>query len=134
MKTYQLSKMGKLLHTTGAVKCKTGIASIDLLVDTGSTFTILPWEHLIAIGYEPATQVDTVRILAANGYVIAPRYKSEWFSCLGLSFKSFPIVVHTLPSRLSSFGLLGMDFLHRAKAQIDVFHGQIITEAVEAAL
>jgi hypothetical protein len=29
------------------------------------------------------------------------------------------------------FGLLGMDFLHRAKAQIDVVHGEIITEAKE---
>jgi predicted aspartyl protease len=133
MKKYRLTKVGMLLRTTGAVKCKTGIASIDLLVDTGSTYTILPWEHLIAIGYEPTMQLDTVRIFTASGYVVAPRFKSEWFSCFGLSFKSFPIVIHTLPSRLSGFGLLGMDFLYRAKAQIDVFHGQVIAEAVEAA-
>lgn len=78
-------------------------------------------------GLEPSLTFDSIQIIAASGTIIAPRVRMEWFSCLGLSLKTFPVIAHTLPSGLSRVGILGMDFLRIAKAQIDVFNSQVAT-------
>lgn len=127
MTSYSLTKTGSLLYTNAAVKGKSVIFHIKLLVDTGSTFTIMPWGHLAMSGLEPLLNVESVQIITASGTVIAPRVRVEWFSCLGVPLKSFSVVAHTLPSGLSSVGILGMDFLRIAKAQIDVFNCQAST-------
>lgn len=50
MKRYLLEKQGKLFFTRGMAKGIEGLLSLRFLVDTGSTYTILPWEGLEAIG------------------------------------------------------------------------------------
>jgi len=121
-------RIGQLLFATGAVKGKDAIATFAALVDTGSTYPILPWERLLAIGFEPAFATGNVKIVTASGYVVAPQFRSEWFSCCGLLLPSFPVVAHTLPAEMSRFGILGMDFLQQAKAHIDVFNAQLQVE------
>lgn len=54
MKNYKLQKLGNLLFTTGAIKGVNNVLNVELLIDTGSTFTVLPWESLGTIGCEPA--------------------------------------------------------------------------------
>ncbi|MFQ5627239.1 MAG: retroviral-like aspartic protease family protein [bacterium] len=125
MKTYTLKRIGQLLFTTGAVQGKTAVADFTSLVDTGSTYTILPFEHLLTIGYEPLLAEKKVRIITASGLVYAPKFKLDWISCFGVQLNSFSVVAHTLPSNLSGFGILGMDFLRPARVQIDVFCGVI---------
>ncbi len=127
MTTYPLTQSGSLLYTNAALKGKNGVFHIRLLVDTGSTYTIMPWGHLAMSGLEPSLKVDSVQITAASGTIIAPRVRADWFSCCGLLLKSFPVIAHTLPSGLSSIGILGMDFLRAAKSQIDVFNSQLST-------
>ncbi|MDZ7292414.1 MAG: retropepsin-like domain-containing protein [candidate division KSB1 bacterium] len=128
MRIYKLKRIGQLLFATGAVKGKDAIATFIVLVDTGSTYTILPWERLLAIGFEPAFAAGNVKIVTASGIVIAPVFKVEWLSCCGLLLPSFPVVAHTLPAEMSRFGILGMDFLRQAKAHIDVFNAQVEVE------
>jgi predicted aspartyl protease len=120
MKTYKLEKIGRLLFTKGAVKGEEGVFHFKLLVDTGSTYTILPWEYLSTAGVISLPSVGRAQIITASGTIFAPKVKVGWFSCLGLSYKSFPVVAHTLPLDLSEFGILGMDFLRKAQAKIDV--------------
>lgn len=115
--------------TTAAVKGNNGVANVKLLVDTGSTFTILPREHLVTLGLDLGAQEVFVRILTGSGYIIAPQIRVEWFSCCGFLLKAFPIVAHTLPTGMSQIGLLGMDFLQAAKARIDT-HNSLL-EIVE---
>ncbi len=50
MKKYELEKCGNRYYTIDSVKGITGIVVIDLLIDTGSTYTILPWEVMEKIG------------------------------------------------------------------------------------
>jgi aspartyl protease family protein len=99
--------------------------SFTSTVDTGSTYTILPWEQLTAIGLATYATDEQVRLTTANGIIVAPRIKSEWFSCLGHTFDSFPVVAHTLPSDLAKFGILGMDFMRQARVRIDVHDAQL---------
>lgn len=127
MTTYPLTKTGSLLYTNAAVKGKNGIFHIKLLVDTGSTYTIMPWGHLAMSGLEPSLNIDSIQITTASGIIIAPRVRADWFSRCGLVLKSFPVVAHTLPSGLSSNGILGMDFLRAAKSQIDIFNSLLAT-------
>jgi predicted aspartyl protease len=128
MRVYNLKRIGSLLYTTGAAKGKGGIVNFTLLADTGSTYTILPWEHLSSIGLESLMAEGETRITTASGIVIAPQFKVEWFSCCGLLLDSFPVVAHTLPDQMSRFGILGMDYLRRARAKIDIFNAQIKVE------
>lgn len=125
MKRYLLEKQGKLFFTRGMAKGIEGLLSLRFLVDTGSTYTILPWEGLEAIGYTPAESKDRVRIITADGYIVAPRVRIEWLSALGNRIDEFQVVVHSLPSGIYAKGLLGMDFLSKIKAIIYTHKGLI---------
>lgn len=63
MKKYLLARYGPLLITRAAVGDKDGTRVLRLLVDTGSSYTILPFEVLEAIGSRPGLAKDKVRIL-----------------------------------------------------------------------
>lgn len=93
---------------------------LRLLVDTGSSYTLLPVEVLEAVGCDTHYPVSRVRIITANGILLAPRVRAPQFSCLGQKLENFPVVAHTLPAGAMVDGLLGMDFLHRCHATISV--------------
>jgi len=60
------------LIARAAVTGPAGTKVINLLVDTGSTFTILPVEVLESIGLSPAESKEHERIATGSGYIIAP--------------------------------------------------------------
>jgi len=98
---------------------------LRLLVDTGSTYTIIPVEALEAIGISPAESKDHVRIITGSGILMAPRVTIPLFHCLGKEFGRFPIVGHTLPTGSPIDGLLGMDLLGSLEARINLQNGSI---------
>lgn len=73
MKRYQLARIGSLYFTRAALPGPQGVAVVRLLIDTGSTFTVVPVEVLEAVGCSPATTKEHVRIATASGYLIALR-------------------------------------------------------------
>lgn len=91
-----------------------------LLVDTGASYTIIPVEAAERIGCDTHHPMNTVRIVAANGILIAPIVKLACFNCFGVEFTNIPVVAHTLPSGTYVDGLLGMDLLNRLGAVLDV--------------
>lgn len=129
MRAYKIKTSDRLFFTTAAVKGKNGVVTLTMLVDTGSTYTILPWEYLAPIGYRPPFHTGQARIVTASGLVVAPKVEVEWFSCFGLKLEPFALLAHTLPWNFAKFGILGMDFLQRAKAQIDVGNAQVLIAA-----
>lgn len=50
MRKYQLESYGQLLIARAAIGGKDGVRVIKLLVDTGSSYNILPFDVLEAIG------------------------------------------------------------------------------------
>lgn len=125
MKEYPLEKHWNLLFTRCAVKGPQKIFTLRLLVDTGSTYTILPVEALESAGYDTTSAKDKVRITTASGYLVAPQIKVQWLHIFGLEMKSFSVVAYTLPEELYADGLVGMDILNRMNAIIDVKNGII---------
>ena len=125
MKSYQLIRIGKLLATRAAIGDSTGRKILTLLVDTGSTYTILPVEALEAIGKSPAQSKKHVRIVTGSGILIVPQVEVPVFQCLGKQLKSFSLVGHTLPPAGPIDGLLGMDFLCKYQTKLDLAKGLI---------
>jgi aspartyl protease family protein len=95
-----------------------------LLVDTGASYTMLPVEILVTLGYDISKRVGSVRLHTANGIVIAPLVTVSWFNCLGHNFKDFTVAAHTIRSAPFD-GVLGMDFLIRCRAIISTADGEI---------
>jgi len=125
MKKYALKKIGALYYTKAAVKGATGILNVDLLIDTGATYTILPVESLDMYGYNIATSEEKVRIVTASGLILAPKIKVQWIHALGCKLNNFLVVAYTLPPEMYFKGILGMDFLKKARAIINTFQGEI---------
>jgi len=125
MKRYSLHRIGNLLALRAAVFGKRGVRVVRLLVDTGSTYTILPDEVLYSIGLDPSSSNERARLITGSGYLIAPRLEVQKFSCLGHVAENFKVVAHTLPPESFVDGLLGTDFLSLVKAIINVESGEI---------
>lgn len=102
-----------------------GTKVINLLVDTGSTYTILPVEVLESIGLSPAESEEHERIATGSGYIIAPKVRIRTLSTLGKEFRRAVVIAHTLPFGGPIDGLLGVDILSRLKARISVANDTI---------
>ncbi len=125
MKEYHLEKVGSLLLTKTTVKGPEGTMVMRLLVDTGSTYTILPVKVFESIGCSPAESREHVKIITGSGTIIASQVDLVWFQSLGQKIDKFKAVAHTLPFSGPINGLLGMDFLLAIKAHIDLEAGRV---------
>jgi predicted aspartyl protease len=98
---------------------------INLLVDTGSTYTILPVEVLESVGLSPTQSREHERIATGSGYIMAPKVTFERLDILGRQFRRIITIAHTLPFGGIIDGLLGMDLLCQMKAKIFAAKGTI---------
>jgi predicted aspartyl protease len=122
---YTLTRAGNLLLARAAVTGPAGTKVINLLVDTGSTYTILPVEVLESIGLSPAESKEPERIITGSGYIIAPKLRVGKLNTLGREFRRVAVIAHTIPFGGPIDGLLGMDILGRMNAKIAVVKGTI---------
>lgn len=123
--TYPLTRVGNLLVTRAAVSGPEGTKVINLLVDTGSTYTILPVEVLESVGLSPTQSKQHERIATGSGYIMAPKVTIQKLDTLGRQFRRVATIAHTLPFGGTIDGLLGMDLLCRMKAKISPADGTI---------
>jgi predicted aspartyl protease len=127
-RTYQLQRSGNLLFLKATVGShEPGIAPIlvRLLVDTGSSFTVLPSRVLADVGCDLQKPRNRVSIVAAGGVIQVPVVAVPWLNCLGQRVENFSVVVLNLPLQTFTNGLLGMDFLNQFGAVIDTKRGVI---------
>ena len=97
---------------------------VKLIVDTGAAMTMLSWEILEGLGYNPAGTRERVRLVTVSGVEFVPRITVESFYCLGEEVRDFPVICHDLPFNYVD-GLLGMDFLRRFDVTIHPKRGII---------
>lgn len=122
---YTLTRTGQLLLARAAITGPAGTKLINLLVDTGSTYTILPVEVLESIGTSPAETDDHQRIATGSGFIICPRVRVPSLNTLGEEFPRVSVIAHTLPFAGPIDGLLGMDILCRLSAKIATATGVV---------
>lgn len=126
---YRAVRRGSLLLVRVAAGSHGGNAVVmRLLVDTGSSYTVLPVEVVESLGCDTHHPLARVRITAASGTIVAPQVDLPWFHCLGRRIEHFPVLAHTLPVGAFVDGLLGMDFLGRSRATISIAQATITVE------
>ncbi len=119
--------------THGMILCKVLLTHkkqslfFKLAVDIGASFTMISIESALAIGLNPSKSVRHIEITTANGIVIAPTIKVPSFKCFGAELKNMEIICHNLPAESPVEGLLGLDFLAKAKILIDFSKKVIIS-------
>jgi predicted aspartyl protease len=126
---YPLERRNGLLFVRAAVG--DGVASpviARLLVDTGSSFTVLSKRILQSASCEISSPQRLISITAASGVVRVPRLKVPLFNALGRSQMNWDIVALDLPSSAGFDGLLGIDFLELCGVVIDVKRSRIVIE------
>ncbi len=116
-------KKFKLDTTEGIILCKAKLTHkkqsifIKLAVDTGASFVMISAES--AIGIDPSKSMRHIEITTANGVVFVPVVKIPSFKCFGIELKNIEAVCHNLPPESCVEGLLGLNFLKRAKVILD---------------
>ncbi len=128
-KIYHLSHYGINLLKTKAVVCglnQKPYQHLSLLLDTGSSFTILPRQVLEYLEYNLSQPIRYQSITTGQGNTSPlPVIRVVWFNCLGHLMEDFEVIVYNLPKTLQVNGLLGMDFLKQTKAVISLDNGEI---------
>ncbi|MDJ1183339.1 retropepsin-like aspartic protease [Roseofilum casamattae] len=125
-RTYRLNRHGNLLWLRASVgRDRENPVILRLLVDTGSSYTVLPRQILEYLGCNLQQPVQTTRIVTASAMVEMPIVLVPWFNCLGVRKENFSVVAMDLPTGSFANGLLGIDFLRQEKAIINIFKGEI---------
>ncbi|WP_445248646.1 aspartyl protease family protein [Microcoleus sp. OTE_8_concoct_300] len=127
-KVYRLLRYGQnLLAVQATVGSREGgdFVRVRLLVDTGSSFTILPVQVLQNLGYDTRNPLRRQELVTGQGRIYVPVINVSWFNCVGQLIESFEIVAHDIPPNLRIDGLIGMDFLTFFQAVISVSDAEI---------
>lgn len=128
---YRLQKYGTLLVLRAVVIGETGDPRVlRLLLDTGSSFTVLSAAILREIGCQASPSTRKISIMAAGGVIQAPTLQVPSFNCLGQQVENFGAIALDLPFNPLVNGLLGMDFLERCSAIIDIKKSEIRVQPV----
>lgn len=84
---------------------------LKMALDTGATYTMIPFEVAIAAGLNPARAKKQIEIVMGGGIVMAPLIKIPSFKAFGFGVKNLEVICHNLPPESSVEGLLGLNFL-----------------------
>ncbi len=98
---------------------------LRLLVDTGATYTMIPHDVAVALGYRPDRAPRRIPLMTANGTVRAPLVTLARVEALGQTASSSEALVHDLPASSRIDGLLGLSFLRGFRLTLDFMEGFI---------
>jgi clan AA aspartic protease (TIGR02281 family) len=102
------------LESEGGIKRRIRVA-----LDTGATYTMIPWEIAEALGYKPEMSKEKVTLITASGVETAPLIEIKKIKFLGEGLDNVPVVCHDLPPKSYVTGLLGSSFLKHFKITMD---------------
>ncbi len=97
--------------------------TIKMIVDTGATYTTIPWSIAESLGYEPHLSEDKATITTAEGVIKVPLIKIDKMNVLEKGAKDVTVMVHDLPETSRVDGLLGLSYLRNFKLTIDFRKG-----------
>lgn len=113
MKRYHLTVRNGLPFTRSALKQQKLFRVVSLLIDTGTSNTIISWGTLLSLSLDPTATSIRKPVTTANGLVWMPQVEIEEFNALGQSVGLFRVLAHTIPLGSQVNGILGMDFLRQ---------------------
>ena len=96
-----------------------GFREIDMVLDTGAVYTVIAWDVVKDIGYDPAISERRMPIITANGVIEAPMITVEGIHIADLQAESVDVICHDIPEITGIEGLLGLSFLKHFRTSID---------------
>jgi aspartyl protease family protein len=88
-----------------------GSRILDLIFDTGSTYTMIPWKVAESLGDDPTLSRRRVSIVTASTTEIVPLITIKSMVALGRKVDHVDVACHDLPPKSRVDGLLGLSFL-----------------------
>ena len=98
---------------------------IRLALDTGATESMVNWNIIVLLGYDPAAVSERIRLTTGSGVEFVPQITISEAQALHMIRKNFPILCHTLPPSATVDGVLGLDFFRDHKLELDFRKGQL---------
>ena len=98
------------------------------VLDTGATYTSIPWEDVIQLGYDPFAAEKRVPIITADGIIEAPLIVINKIKIGELTAENVEAIVHDLPEQSAVNVLLGVSFLKNFVTTIDYKNNILIIE------
>lgn len=96
---------------------------IRVALDTGATYTMIPWKSAEILGLEPELSKEKIDIITASGVEKAPLVTLKSIIVLGKRIEGVEVVVHDLPPKSCVDGLLGLKSLVELELKVDFSAG-----------
>ena len=99
--------------------------TLQLILDTGATTSLLNETVLLTLGYDLARVAARASMTTGSLVTTVPKVALTRLTALGRSRFGVPVLAYTLPASASVHGLLGLDFLRDGVLTIDFRMGRI---------
>lgn len=96
-----------------------GDVVVRLALDTGATRTLINWDPIVFIGYDPAGIGPRVEVTTGSGIEFVPELSVQSVEALQQVRVDFPLLCHTLPPSATVDGVLGLDFMRGHRLVVD---------------
>ena len=105
-----------------------GDTVVRLALDTGATGSVVGWDVMSLLGYDPAAVPERVQMTTGSSVEFAPQVAIKKIEALGQERESLPVICHTLPASATVAGVLGLDFLRGLRVVIDFRSGLLTVD------
>lgn len=105
-----------------------GDVIVRLALDTGATGSIVNWDILVLLGYDPAIVPDRIQMITGSGVEFAPMVVIGKIQAFRQECQNFPVLCHTLPPSATVDGVLGLDFFRGKRLVVDFRTGLVTVE------
>ena len=117
------SNRGGLIVVLTTVFGPAGKGMARMALDTGATISLLNWEFLVGLGYEPGKEKGRIPVTTGSGVEFVPRLKVKQVEALGQRRRNFSFLCHNLPPSATVDGLLGLDFMRKKRLVVEFRKG-----------
>jgi clan AA aspartic protease (TIGR02281 family) len=98
---------------------------VDMALDTGATYTMIPWDLAERLGYDPAGSRERANLVTASGTERVPLITLGAVEALGVRVTDVKVACHDLPPTSRVQGLLGLSFLREANLFVRFKDGEL---------
>lgn len=109
---FKIDRREPLIVIPVGLKSKLSSYIVNMALDTGATFVIIPWDVAENLGYDPAISDERISITTASTVEKVPLITLDEINVLGHSKKKVKVAIHDLPPKSRVDGLLGLSFLN----------------------
>ncbi|MCI0486489.1 MAG: retroviral-like aspartic protease family protein [Blastocatellia bacterium] len=105
-----------------------GDVLLRLALDTGATASMVNWDVVVLVGYDPAIVPGRIPVTTGSSIEFVPRIIVEKIEALEQERLDFPVLCHTLPPSATVDGVLGLDYLRGQRLIVDFRAGLVTLE------